>query len=137
MTEHKPGTVPYASKKWSPLVGGLSGRSADICAWAMENEARHLNSDQGASSAGPALRYIFPVIRKTVEIMASNGPLNDELSRGVVTEVTVESFGIVHQAAMDLKPSNELDKFVRNLRDNEMVTDLAGRIHASILSFPA
>jgi hypothetical protein len=137
MTEHKPGTVPYASKKWSPMLGGLSGRSADICSWVMENEARHLNSNKGASSMGPVLKYIFPVIRKTVEIMASQGPLNAELSRGVVTEVTIESFGVVHQVATGMEPSNELNKFMRNLRDDAMVTDLAGRIHASILSFPA
>lgn len=138
MNEPKPGTVSDATKKWSPLTEGLSGRSAEVASWVMEREARHLNTGDNHSTVGRALRYIFPVIRKTVETMAAADPqLSNDVSIGVVREITIESFGMVHQAANELEPSNELDKFVRDLKDNEMVTDLASRIHASIAAFPA
>ena len=135
MTEHKPGTIPYVTKKWSPLTAEMTGRTAEICSWAMEEESRYLR-DKDTPAIGRELRYIFPVIRKTFQTLAASGPLNDELSPGVVHEITVESFGLVHQAANEIEPDNGLDAFVRGLMDNEMVTDLAARMHASIASFP-
>ena len=129
-------TVSDISKKWSPMTYEMTGRTAEVCAWTMEEESKYLRTDGRSSAAGRALRYSFPVIRRTIETLAASGPLDDELSPGVVCEITVESFGVVHEAANEIEPDNGLDAFVKDLRDNEMVTDLAARIHASIVSFP-
>jgi len=57
-------------KKWSPLTEGLSEISSGLCAWCMEHESKMLqqmSEGERAEQIGPAIKFLFPAIRRTVE----------------------------------------------------------------------
>jgi hypothetical protein len=58
-----------AVKKWSPLIQGHDISTMEMMAHVMENEARYLHNlgeEERPRVIGPFLKYIFPVLRRTV-----------------------------------------------------------------------
>jgi len=144
MNEHKPGTLPYLAKKWEPLTGGarrgdgLTGHAAEICAWSMEQESRFLRAGDNADNVGDGLRYVFPIIRRAVDVLTVDSTiLNAEISPEVVREITIEATSDVFNASSDLSslPGDVQEKH-QAIRDSGFIDDLAVRLHDSIVSFP-
>ena len=69
-------TVRDYMKKWAPVTDGLREDAKGLCAWAMELEARSLSGCLGPNSdPGPALKYVFPTIRRVVDQWRNRSPL--------------------------------------------------------------
>ena len=133
---HKPGTIAYIAEKWQPFTEDMTGHSAEICAWALEQEAKFLRSDRDTPvSLGAGLKYVFPVIRRSMTTLtAGQAILTANISQSVIREVVAESFEVVHDSVVELgKSALEIQG---NILDHELVIALSDRISGYIESFP-
>jgi hypothetical protein len=141
MNEHEPGTLPYITKKWDPVTGDVDrAHVKEMMSWALEAEARFMRNDKSDSAVGESLKYVFPIIRRTVKTLTAGGTvLNDEISPGVVREITAESAQLVFEASregMCASRQNALDAVHQAIIDSDLIDEVSGRIHSSIVSFP-
>lgn len=76
---HRPYTVEDVVKKWAPLTRSkrsplvsLEGREEEFTAWALEEEARYLNDDEGYLPLFEnTLKIVFPLLRRVAPDYAS------------------------------------------------------------------
>lgn len=128
--QKRPLTPTEAAQKWEPLVQGIEEpRTLLLTAWAMEQEAKFLNSVIGTDKwMGPQLKFIFPAMRKAIPLLTESSVTFERVfeTLWVVAEEMFdpESYGCVKH---DRLSTDEMRGFV---------APLAERVHDYIVKFP-
>jgi len=128
--QKKPLTPAEAATKWEPLLHGIDApRTRLLTAWAIEQEARFLNSVAGADQKmGSWLRYILPAMRNTIPLLAE-APATFERVFETLWVVAEAIFEPDQQGCVVYEPVSTEDM-------RAFVAPLAERLHDYIVKFP-
>jgi len=128
-------------EKWGPLTEGLDKRTQGLCSWVMEQEAKHLqtltNSVNGNGTLGPVLKFLFPVMRRTVErvsVLDHIAATSDRVELSRIYQGLVDDACVVVEAVHAERSGSEPDP--DSLLCHEVIRSLGSRLADYTLSYP-
>ncbi len=133
MTNPDPNTILFiddCARKWAPFTEGMTESKAARCAYLLENEAAYLKSlldVERELKMGASLKFIFPVVRKAVELLPE-----DETEYPQVYGAFSQAVDDVLEVAESIRSSSEPPT---SFESQVLLSPLVERAHDALLKF--